>query len=189
MSFGKNSKTPKGNIIKPFSLGSARVALQPFAIRFPTSVTNQPHFADITNNFHNGTPMLVSGSGSSTAARAATSVHVADLSALDEVYLWASNVGTTAAQLTISFVSGGYMINDSTPADADVDSALNAPWRVVTTVSPKSGMELVYPGIPLTNNDAVFAVSSNSQIYLSGFVMRKYRVSRTDINQGYDGAD
>ena len=59
----------------------------------------------------------------------------------------------------------------------------------VITVSPKSGMELIYPGIPHTNNDAIFAVSSNSQIYLSGFVMRKYRVSRTDINQGYDGAD
>ena len=51
---------------------------------------------------------------------------------------------------------------------ADIDYALNAPWRVVTTVSPKAGMELVYPGIPHTNNDAIFAVSSNSKIYLSG---------------------
>ena len=56
-------------------------------------------------------------------------------------------------------------------------------------MSAKSGMELVYPGIPHTNNDALFAVSSNSEIYVSGFVMRKYRVSKTDVNQGYDGTD
>ena len=187
MSFTGNSKIPKGAILKPFSLGSARVALQPFATRFPASFDS--HKPEVSNNFHNGTPMLVSGSGSSTAAGAAASIHVADLSALDEVYLWASNVGTTAAQLTISFVSGGYMTNGQEPATADVAHALTAPWRVVTTVSPKSGMELVYPGIPHTNNDAIFAVSSNSQMYISGFVMRKYRVSKTDINQGYSGAD
>ena len=133
--------------------------------------------------------MLISGSGSTAAPEASACVHVADLSALDEVYLWASNAGETAAQITVSFVSGGYMVDGNTPADADLEYALNAPWRGVTTVSSNSGMELVYPGIPHTNNDAIFAVSSNSQIYLSGFVMRKHRVSKTDINQGYDGTD
>lgn len=187
MAFSGNTKIPQGTIIKPFSLGSSRVALQPFATRFPKSLGQ--HLADRTNNFHNGTLIHVSGSGSTSAAVAAASIHVADLNALDEVYLWASNTGETAAQITVSFVSGGYMINGNAPSDADVDYALNAPWRVVSTVSAKSGMELVYPGIPHTNNDALFAVSSNSEIYVSGFVMRKYRVSKTDINQGYDGTD
>ena len=188
MAFGGNTKIPVGAILKPFSLGTARVALQPFATRYPASFG--AHKAEVNNNFHNGTPILVSGSSSATSTpAAASSIHVADLSALDEVYLWASNIGETAAQITVSFVSGGYMVNGSAPADTDIDYALNAPWRVVTTVSPKAGMELVYPGIPHTNNDAIFAVSSNSQIYLSGFVMRKYRVSKTDLNQGYDGTD
>ena len=145
MAFGRNTKIPVGAILKPFSLGTARVALQPFSTRFPESFTR--HKPEVNNNFHNGTPMHISGSGSSDAAVAAASIHVADLSALDEVYLWASNTGETAAQLTISFVSGGYMTNGQEPGVADVDYALNAPWRVVTTVSPKSGMELVYPGI------------------------------------------
>ena len=106
MAFSGNTKIPEGAIIKPFSMGSARVALQRFATRYPASFGS--HKAEVNNNFHNGTPILVSGSSSATSApAAASSIHVADLSALDEVYLWASNIGEAAAQITVSFVSGG----------------------------------------------------------------------------------
>ena len=182
--FGRNTRVVVGQALQPNAIGSVRQPLTPFAERFQSDPT-QAHKPDVNDFRNNGTPIKVSG----TTDALATCIHVADLSALDEVYLWASNIGEAAAQITVSFVSGGYMVNGSAPADADIDYALNAPWRVVTTVSPKAGMELVYPGIPHTNNDAIFAVSSNSKIYLSGFVMRKHRVSKTDINQGYDGAD
>ena len=123
MAFSGNTKTPEGAIVKPFSLGTARVALQPFATRYPASFGS--HKAEVNNNFHNGTPILVSGSSSATSApAAASSIHVADLSALDEVYLWASNIGEAAAQITVAFVSGGYMVNGSAPVDADIDYAL-----------------------------------------------------------------
>jgi len=61
--------------------------------------------------------------------------------------------------------------------------------RIVTTIRGKAGLQLVYPGIPHTNNDSIFSISSNKNMNICGFVMRRFRESPTDINQGFDGQE
>ena len=111
------------------------------------------------------------------------------MTALDEVYLWASNKGATNAQLTLSYVSGGVQIDGNTATQSVVEAALLSNQRIVTTIRGKAGLQLVYPGIPHTNNDAIFAISSNKNMNICGFVMRRFRESPTDINQGFDGQE
>ena len=38
-------------------------------------------------------------------------------------------------------------------------------------------------------NDAIFAMASNKNMNICGFVMRRFRESPTDINQGFDGQE
>ena len=181
--FSNNSQQVGGGAMGASATGSARMPLQPYSSRYP--YTGVGHAAD-TNNFrNNGVPMKVSGSGGGEA----TCVHVASLSALDEVYLWASNKGTANAQLTLSFVSGGVQIDGNTAAQSVVDASMISNQRIVTTIRSKAGLQLVYPGIPHTNNDAIFAIASNKDMNICGFVMRRHRESPTDIAQGFDGQE
>jgi len=181
--FGRNTRVIVGQALQANALGSVRQPLTPFATRTPTDGAG--HTAD-TNDFrNNGTPIKVSGSAGNDAA----CIHIADLSALDEVYLWASNKGTTNTELTISFVTGGVQIDGNTADASTVISALTSDQRIVTVIGAKAGLQLVYPGIPHTNNDAIFAMSSNKEVNICGFVMRRFRESATDVARGYDGRE
>ena len=186
--FGRNTRVVVGQALQPNAIGSVRQPLTPFAERFQSDPT-QAHKPDVNDFRNNGTPIKVSGTTDSLA----TCIHVADLSALDEVYLWASNKGTTNTELTISFVTGGFQINGQEPPAGAVLSALTSDQRIVTVVGAKTGLQLVYPGIPHTNNDAIFAMSPNvegeSQVSICGFVMRRFRESAADVAQGFDGRE
>jgi len=181
--FSNNSQQRAGNALGANATGSVRMTLEPYSSRLP--YTGNSHIADTDDFRNNGVPMPVSGTGGGEA----TCVHIASLTALDEVYLWASNKGATNAQLTLSYVSGGVQIDGNTAAQSVVEAALLSNQRIVTTIRGKAGLQLVYPGIPHTNNDAIFAISSNKNMNICGFVMRRFRESPTDINQGFDGQE
>ena len=149
------------------STGSVRFRLEPF-----TDV------GLINPRQNNGTPILVSGSSKS--------IHVASLTALDEVYLWASNKGTADSELTLSIVTGSTATVGGTGNSSE---ALLGQQRIVTTLKSKGGLQLVYPGIPHTNNDRIVAASSNDNISVCGFVMRRFRETTTDPSQGFDGQE
>ena len=182
--FGNNTQIINGGAVSAGASGSVRFPLTPFATRDP--FTGESHTADTINFKNNGTPLPVSGGATGNEAAC---IHVTSLTALDEVYLWASNKGETDAQLTLSFVSGGYQINGQTAPSDQLMEALTGQQRIVTTIRAKSGLQLVYPGIPHTNNDAIFAMSSNRNMNICGFVMRRFRQSPTDPNQGFDGQE
>ena len=159
--FGNNTQGVQGGAVTAVSTGSVRFRLEPF-----TDV------GLINPRQNNGTPILVSGSSKS--------IHVASLTALDEVYLWASNKGTADSELTLSVV---------TSSGGSTAEALVGQQRIVTTLKSKGGLQLVYPGIPHTNNDRIVAASSNDNISVCGFVMRRFRETATDPNQGFDGQE
>ena len=47
------------------------------------------------------------------------------------------------------------MINDQPVPNNTITAAMTSDQRIVTVVGPKTGLQLVYPGIPHTNNDAI----------------------------------
>jgi len=193
MPFVNNAQRVPGDALTANASGSARIPLLPYTARVPQQQADNMHYQDLTNFRNNGVPLKISG----THGFAAASIHVASLSALDEVYLWASNKGTTAAQLTISFVTGALMVGtnirdqvaDTNAVLEDSLSSRNPQRRIVTTVSPQTGMQLVYPGIPHTNRDSIFAVASNKDMNISGFVMRRFPEQARDPSQGFDGQE
>tara|TARA_B100000287_G_scaffold420724_1_gene460473 strand:- start:559 stop:1143 length:585 start_codon:yes stop_codon:yes gene_type:complete len=191
--FGRNTRIVAGQALQANAVGSVRQPLTRFSERFDTDTEIQGHKVDVNDPRNNGTPIKVSRFGvedpGETADRASTCIHVADLSAIDEVYLWASNKGTTNSELTISFVTGGFMINGQQPPDGAVLDALTSDQRIVTVVGARAGLQLVYPGIPHTNNDAIFAMSPNQDVNICGFVMRRFRESAADVAQGFDGRE
>jgi hypothetical protein len=87
---------------------------------------------------------------------AGTTIHTADSTALDEVWLYAYNSDTTARLLTVQF--GG----TSTPDD-----------DIKVTIPVQQGLTLVVPGIPLTNSDVVKAYAATANVIIMfGFVNR-----------------
>ncbi len=87
---------------------------------------------------------------------AGTTIHTADSTALDEVWIYAYNSDTVARLLTIQF--GG----TSTPDD-----------DIKGTLASQAGLVLIVPGVPLTNSDVVKAYAdSANKIILFGFVNR-----------------
>lgn len=93
-----------------------------------------------------------------TTATAGDTIHTADASALDEVYLYASNLDSSDRTITIEW--GG-----ATDPDNLLTKTLNIPAN--------SGPICVVPGLILTNSKVVkiFASSAN-KIIISGFVNR-----------------
>lgn len=87
---------------------------------------------------------------------AGTTIHTADASKLDEVWLWAVNSDTTNRKLTVQW--GG---------TTDPDDSIEV------TIPAESGLVLVTPGLLLTNSLVVkaFAATANV-IVLHGFVNR-----------------
>ena len=89
-------------------------------------------------------------------ATAGTLVHTAHASALDEVWLYAYNGHSADVVLTVEF--GGASVPDQ---------------NIVLTVSTKSGLALVVPGLILTNSKTLRAFAATANVItLSGYINR-----------------
>ena len=89
-------------------------------------------------------------------ATAGTLVHTAHASALDEVWLYAYNGHSADVVLTVEF--GGASVPDQ---------------NIVLTVSTKSGLALVVPGLILTNSKTLKAFAATANVItLSGYINR-----------------
>jgi hypothetical protein len=98
------------------------------------------------------------GRGAKVAATASagTTIHTADASALDEIWIWAYNSDTAAIVLTLQM--GG----TSTPDD-----------DIKVTLNPQAGAVLIVPGFILTNSVVLKAYAGTAnKIILFGFVNR-----------------
>lgn len=85
-----------------------------------------------------------------------TTIHTAHASAIDEIWLWATNSDTTDRKLTIEF--GGTTSPDDT---------------IEFTVPAEDGPYLVIPGWTLTNSLVVKAFAASANLVLvNGFVNR-----------------
>lgn len=97
------------------------------------------------------------GTGVSVVATSTpgTTIHTSDASAYDEIYLWAHNSSSTAVKLTIEW--GGTDQED----------------LIEQTILPESGLELVVPGLILTNSLTVAAFAGTTDVIgLKGYVNR-----------------
>ena len=89
-------------------------------------------------------------------ATAGTLVHTAHATALDEVWLYAYNGHSADVVLTVEF--GGASVPDQ---------------NIVLTVSTKSGLALVVPGLLLTNSKTLKAFAATANVItLSGYINR-----------------
>lgn len=89
-------------------------------------------------------------------ATAGTLVHTAHATALDEVWLYAYNGHSADVVLTVEF--GGATVPDQ---------------NIVLTVSTKSGLVLVVPGLLLTNSKTIKAFAATANVItLSGYINR-----------------
>lgn len=96
-------------------------------------------------------------------------VHAAAEGSLDEVYIWASNYSSAAANVLISvddssFASGNYI-------EAQINS--------------KNGLVLIYPGIPHNNQTIYAKASATNAINLFGFVVRNFSIRKDDKEYGF----
>lgn len=80
-----------------------------------------------------------------------TTIHTADATAKDEVWLYAVNSDTTARKLTIEF--GGTTSPDDT---------------IEVTIQPESGLVLVVPGWIISNSLVVKAFAATANVILVG---------------------
>lgn len=88
-------------------------------------------------------------------ATTGTTIHTAG-SAIDEVWLWASNTDSVARKLTIEF--GGTTSPDDT---------------IEVSIPAESGLVLVIPGIPLRNSLVVTAFAATANVVnVVGYVNR-----------------
>jgi hypothetical protein len=97
-------------------------------------------------------------------------IHTCSKTALDEVYIWVANTNASTRDLSFS-------INDSS----------HGTNTFVTTIAAKSGMVLVYPGIPHKNVSIFAEASANSSLLAYGFVVRQYPFNENSNFTGYGG--
>lgn len=90
-----------------------------------------------------------------------TTIHTADATALDEIWLWAVNTDSSARLLTLEF-------GDVTSPDHHVAKTISAQGT-----EGVDGPVLILPGVLLTNSKVLtaFAASAN-KINLFGFINR-----------------
>lgn len=89
-------------------------------------------------------------------ATAGTTIHTAHATALDEIWLYAYNGHTADVVLTVEY--GGATVPDQ---------------NIILTVSSKSGLALVVPGLILTNSKVLKAFAATANVItLSGYVNR-----------------
>jgi hypothetical protein len=85
-----------------------------------------------------------------------TTIHTADATALDEVWLWAVNSDTTARKLTIE--KGG---------------ATSPDCLIEVTIAAESGLALVLPGTLMTNSLVITAFCATANVVMiDGYVNR-----------------
>lgn len=80
-----------------------------------------------------------------------TTIHAAHATALDEIWLYAVNSDSTARKLTIEF--GGATSPDN---------------LIEITIQPEAGLELVVPGLLLTNSLSVTAFCATANVVMIG---------------------
>jgi hypothetical protein len=89
-------------------------------------------------------------------ATAGTTIHAADATALDEIWLYCVNSSTSAVKLTIEW-------GEATAPDGNVE----------VTIPPEAGYTLVVPGLLLTNSLVVKAFAGTANVLLiNGYVNR-----------------
>ena len=89
-------------------------------------------------------------------ATAGTTIHTADASSLDEIYLWAVNSSPSAVKLTIEY--GGV----ASPDDL-----------IEVLIPAEDGLFAVLPGLILTNSLVVAAFAGTANVVMvGGFVNR-----------------
>jgi hypothetical protein len=108
------------------------------------------------------TKVLLSGSTDgknikvAQAATPGTTIHTANATALDEIWLWCVNSSASIVKLTIEW-------GEATAPDGNIE--LNIP--------PESGLTLVVPGLLLTNSLVVKAFGGTGNVLIiNGFVNR-----------------
>lgn len=84
-----------------------------------------------------------------------TAVHVADASAIDEIWLWAVNTSGSSVKLTIQF--GGIISPDN-----DIE----------LTMPAEDGLYPILPGLVLTNTKTVKAFAATGGVLVVGYVNR-----------------
>ena len=145
----------------PFGLDSGGLAVPDSAgsARFPLSTST------------NGEPVAVG-----TTLTNGTVIHVGNTRAQDEVYLWATNTGSSSTVLYVSF------------NEANISTGTK---KFAVSLNANNGLTLVCPGLPI-KNATIYAGAGASGVNLFGFVMRYYpRVSgQSDpsTESGFDGA-
>lgn len=89
-------------------------------------------------------------------ATAGTTIHTADATALDEIWLYCVNSSSSAVKLTIEW-------GEATAPDGNIE----------VTIQPESGYTLVVPGLLLTNSLVVKAFAGTANVLLiNGYVNR-----------------
>jgi hypothetical protein len=105
----------------------------------------------ILSSSTNGRPINIVATASS-----GDTIHTADSTAIDEIWLYAVNSGVSTAKLTVEF--GG---------TTDPDD------RIELGITGESGLVLVVPGLPLTNSLVVRALSDTTGVInIVGWVNR-----------------
>lgn len=85
-----------------------------------------------------------------------TTIHTADSTALDEIWIYAVNSSTSTVKLTIEW-------GEATAPDGNIEQTINA----------ESGYTLIVPGMILTNSLVVTAFAATGNVILiNGFVNR-----------------
>ena len=102
-------------------------------------------------------------------------VHTCPDYCVDEIYLWASNYGSGTVLLTIEVGGSGTFADPSK--------------TIEVSITQKTGMITVYPGVPHENISIYAKAASNNHLSINGYVSRHYRVSTTDPELGYDGTE
>ena len=97
-------------------------------------------------------------------------IHKCSSTALDEVYIWVANI----ASVTRDFMMA---IDDSTYNN----------HAFITTIDAKSGLVLVYPGVPHKDVKIHVKASATSSILVYGFVQRQYPFNENSAFTGYGG--
>jgi|OM-RGC.v1.024299432 hypothetical protein len=97
-------------------------------------------------------------------------MHVCSKTALDEVYLWVANIASATRDLYVSVDDSSYGTNS-----------------FVTTIDAKSGLVLVYPGVPHKGVKIHAKASANSSLLVYGFVQRQYPFNENSAFTGYGG--
>lgn len=117
----------------------------------------------------NGNPLAILDSGTGAGY---TEIHTFPSGAIEELYLWSSNRGSGAVNLTMSF-----------------DDPTFSGENIVVAVTNNSGMYLVYPGVPHQGAVLYGRSSAASSLSVSGFVIRSYPLKADSTTYGFFNSD